>query len=675
MTRDLDRLSHLAPPEASETARAAALDAAMAAFDAQQKSATAPQAFRDGRRPSLVKTMMRIFDMPRPLFAGSAIAMLMLVPAGLYLARQAEPPAVTPAAEPNAKKVAGAPTKRESEFSASEVQGLLDQSPQMLSPTKPKALDINSAHEAPAAAPGVAISNLAAQGLSPAGKAKGSPRPENAHANRFRIPIDALADSDAAQPAPVSQGDRFSGKDASPIKRVAEEPVSTFSIDVDTASYAYARRMLLDGALPPPDAVRPEEMINYFRYDWPAPASPEEPFRATATVMPTPWNTGTELLHIGLRGYQLSAAQRKPANLVFLIDVSGSMDEPDKLPLLKTAFRMLVDTLTPEDKVSVVTYAGASGVALESTSVRDKAKILAAIDALGAGGSTAGAQGIETAYALAEKSFVKDGVNRVLLATDGDFNVGASSDDALKSLIAAKRKSGVYLSVLGFGSGNYNDGLMQALAQNGNGQAAYIDTLAEAEKALSQDAMSALFPIAEDVKIQVEFNPARVSEYRLIGYETRALNREDFNDDKVDAGEIGSGHEVTAIYEITPKGSPATRIDDLRYGAPDAAKPASDELAFVKLRYKRPGEKESRLSSFPVMAGAALKSVDAASTDARFSVAVAAFARKLRGDPDLSDYGWDQVRALAEAARGADPFGYRAEFIRLVSIAKALAPR
>ncbi|MDH6267309.1 Ca-activated chloride channel family protein [Rhizobium sp. SG_E_25_P2] len=675
MTRDLDRLSHLAPPEASEAARAAALDAAMAAFDTQQKSATAPQAFRDDRRPSLVKTMMRMFDMPRPLFAGSAIAMLTLVPAGLYLARQAEPPAVVPAAEPNAKKVTGAPSRRESEFSASEVQGLLAQPPQTVSPAKPQALDIDSAHEAPAAAPGVAISDIAAQSLSPTGHVQRSPRPENAQVSRLRILIDPDAESDAPPLEPDSLGDRFSGKDASPIKRVAEEPVSTFSIDVDTASYAYARRMLLDGALPPPDAVRPEEMINYFPYDWPAPASPEEPFRATATVMPNPWNTGTELLHIGLRGYQFTAAQRKPANLVFLIDVSGSMDEADKLPLLKTAFRMLVDTLTPEDTVSVVTYAGASGVALEPTSARDKSKILAAIDALGASGSTAGAEGIETAYALAEKSFVKDGVNRVLLATDGDFNVGAASDDALKSLITTKRKSGVYLSVLGFGSGNYNDGLMQTLAQNGNGVAAYIDTLAEAEKALSQDAMSALFPIAEDVKIQVEFNPARVSEYRLIGYETRALNRQDFNDDKVDAGEIGSGHEVTAIYEITPKGSPATRIDDLRYGAPDAAKPASDELAYVKLRYKRLGEKQSRLSSFPVMAGSALKKIDEVSTDIRFSVAVAAFARKLRGDPELSDYGWDEIRSLAQGARGADPFGYRAEFIRLLSIAKSLGSR
>jgi Ca-activated chloride channel family protein len=675
MIRDLDRLSHLAPPEAAEAARAAALDAAMAAFDAQQKSETAPQALRDGHRPSLVKTMMRMFDMPRPLFAGSAIAMLMLVPAGLYLVRQTEPPAVVPAAEPHVKNEVGAPSRRESEFSASELQGFLARSPQMGLPATPQGLVGDTAHEAPVASPDVAISGLSPQSLLSPGHAKRSARPETAQVSRLRILIDPEAERDASPPSPDSLGDRFAGKDASPIKRVAEEPVSTFSIDVDTASYAYARRMLLDGALPPAAAVRPEEMINYFSYDWPAPASPEQPFRATATVMPNPWSAGTELLHIGLRGYHLDAAQRKPANLVLLIDVSGSMNEPDKLPLLKTAFRMLVDTLTPEDTVSVVTYAGASGVALEPTSARDKAKILAAIDALGAGGSTAGARGIETAYALAERSFVRDGVNRVLLATDGDFNVGASSDDALKSLITAKRKSGVYLSVLGFGSGNYNDGLMQALAQNGNGEALYIDTLAEAEKALSQDAMSALFPIAEDVKIQVEFNPARVSEYRLIGYETRALNREDFNDDKVDAGEIGSGHEVTAIYEITPKDSPAARIDELRYGAPETPVSASDELAYVKLRYKRPGETESRLSSFPVMAGTALKHLDAASTDARFSIAVAAFARKLRGDPELSDYDWDKIRALAEAARGADPFGYRAEFIRLVSIAKALAPR
>jgi Ca-activated chloride channel family protein len=601
--------------------------------------------------------------------------MLMLVPTGLYLSRQAEPPAVAPAPAPAPKmrEEVGAASRRESEFSASEVQGLLARRPQTVSPAKPQALDLESAHE-PAAAPSVAVSDFDVQSLAPTGHLKKSTKPDTAQGSRLRVTMDA---SDEIDDSPLSDslGDRFVGKDAAPIKRVTEEPVSTVSIDVDTASYAYVRRMLLNNAMPPAEAVRPEEMINYFPYDWPAPTTPQEPFRATGTVTPNPWKPGTELLHIGLRGYALNAAQRKPANLVFLIDVSGSMDAPDKLPLLKTAFRMLVDKLTPEDTVSLVTYAGVAGVALEPTSVRDRAKILAAIDGLGAGGSTAGAQGIETAYALAEKNFLKDGVNRVLLATDGDFNVGASSDDALKSLIATKRKSGVYLSVLGFGSGNYNDGLMQALAQNGNGEALYIDTLAEAEKALSQDAMSALFPIAEDVKIQVEFNPARVSEYRLIGYETRALNREDFNDDKVDAGEIGSGHEVTAIYEITPKGSPETLIDDLRYGAPEEAKPASDELAFVKLRYKRPGEKTSRLSSFPVAASSALKEIDAAQPDVRFSIAVAAFARKLRGDPDMMEYGWDSIRALAAGARGYDPFGYRAEFIRLISIAKALAPR
>lgn len=470
--------------------------------------------------------------------------------------------------------------------------------------------------------------------------------------------------------------ERLTEFDTNPVKSALESPVSTFSIDVDTASYAFVRRSLKEGLLPQADTVRVEEMVNYFPYDWVGPADRAEPFRSTVTVMPTPWNSGTKLMHIAIKGYDVQPAQKPKANLVFLIDVSGSMDAPDKLPLLKSSFRMLVDKLGADDTVSIVTYAGDAGTVLEPTKASDKAKILSAIDTLSPGGSTAGEAGLREAYRLAQQSFVKGGVNRVMLATDGDFNVGQTDDDDLKRLIEEKRASGVFLSVLGFGRGNLNDRMMQEIAQNGNGQAAYIDTLAEAEKALVEEASSTLFPIAKDVKLQVEFNPQAIAEYRLIGYETRALNREDFNDDKVDAGEIGSGHSVTAIYEITPKGSPAQQIDDLRYGqarTDNAAGIASaDEYAFVKIRYKLPDEDVSKLITTPVTAANEVASFDAASADQRFSVAVAAFSQKLRGTSQVATYGYDRISEIAAAARGADTFGYRGEFLSLVRLASAL---
>jgi Ca-activated chloride channel family protein len=475
-------------------------------------------------------------------------------------------------------------------------------------------------------------------------------------------------------------GDRFTSKDVNPVKSVATDPVSTFSIDVDTASYAYARQSIMNGRLPEVDSVRVEEMINYFPYDWKPPESADQAFKANITVVPTPWNKNTELMHIGIKGYEIQQAEQRPANLVFLIDVSGSMDEPDKLPLLKSAFRLLVNKLKPTDTVSIVVYAGNSGVVLEPTKAADKAKILAAIDNLTPGGSTAGAEGIEAAYKLAEKAFVKDGVNRIFLATDGDFNVGPSDDEALKTMIESRRKSGIFLSVLGFGTGNYNDALMQTLAQNGNGVAAYIDTLAEAQKTLVQEATASLFPIAKDVKIQVEFNPEKIAEYRLIGYETRALKREDFNNDKIDAGEIGSGHRVTAIYEITPKGSLAVLNDDLRYAdkakqdaaAVDTRNAPTDELAFVKIRYKKPNEDKSNLITMPVKADEVKASVDDAPADVRFSVAVAAFGQKLKNEGQVSDYSWDNIIKLGTDAKGADPFGYRAEFLKMVELSKSL---
>lgn len=471
--------------------------------------------------------------------------------------------------------------------------------------------------------------------------------------------------------------DRVQGFDTNPVRVALENPVSTFSIDVDTASYSYVRRSLKEGVMPEADSVRVEEMINYFPYDWQGPRDASTPFNASVTVMPTPWNAQTQLMHVAIKGYEVQQAERPAANLVFLIDTSGSMQAPDKLPLLKSAFRLLVNQMSERDRVSIVTYAGSAGTVLEPTSGAQKEKILAALDGLEAGGSTAGAAGIEQAYRLAEQSLVKDGVNRVMLATDGDFNVGPASDEELKKLIEKKRQSGVFLSVFGFGRGNLNDQLMQTIAQNGNGAAAYIDTLAEAEKALVQEAGASLFPIAKDVKIQVEFNPKRVSEYRLIGYETRALNREDFNNDRIDAGEIGSGHSVTAIYEITPKGSPAAMIDDLRYGAPQAAQTpaASDELAFVKIRYKLPNEDASKLISQPVTDANAIPELAAASDDLRFSTAVAAFGQKLRGTAQTSALSYERIIEIATAARGTDPYGYRSEFLSLVRLASALDDR
>lgn len=495
--------------------------------------------------------------------------------------------------------------------------------------------------------------------------------------NLNRSIVKPSAEMDAiAMPVPVEDRERFSSADPNPVKSVATDPVSTFSADVDTASYSYVRRSLLGGSLPDPDAVRVEEMVNYFPYDWKGPDTAEKPFNATVTVMPTPWNKGTELLHIGIKGFDTVPTEQPAANLVFLIDVSGSMDEADKLPLLKSAFRLLVGKLKDTDTVSIVTYAGNAGVVLEPTEAKDRQKILDAIDNLQPGGSTAGAEGIETAYKLAQRAFKKDGVNRVMLATDGDFNVGPASDEDLKRIIQERRKSGIFLSVLGFGRGNYNDGMMQTLAQNGNGTAAYIDTLAEAQKALVEEAGSSLFPIAKDVKFQIEFNPARIAEYRLIGYETRILNREDFNNDKVDAGDIGSGHRVTAIYEVTPKGSPATLNDPLRYGKADADAASgadSGELAFLKMRWKKPDSDTSELVTMPVTGANAVAGVDAASADVRFSVAVAAFGQKLKGVSALQDYAYGSILGLAEAAKGNDPFGYRAEFVRLVQLASGLS--
>ncbi len=483
------------------------------------------------------------------------------------------------------------------------------------------------------------------------------------------------SDTMVVQPQEDIGRDQFEKIDANPVKSTANEPVSTFSVDVDTAGYAFVRKMLNKGALPRKDAVRTEELINYFDYNYAMPDNKQQPFKPTIAVYPTPWNSDTKLLHIGIKGYDIVPEKKPRANLVFLIDVSGSMKHQDKLPLLKNSFRMMVDALDKEDVVSIVVYAGASGTVLEPTKVKEKAKIMEALDRLQAGGSTAGGAGIRAAYALAEANFDKNGVNRVILATDGDFNVGIRHSQTLKNFVERKRKTGVFLSVLGFGQGNYNDALMQKLAQNGNGNAIYIDNLNEARKTMVDEAFSTLFTIAKDVKIQIEFNPNMVAEYRLIGYETRLLNRSDFNNDKVDAGDIGSGHCVTAIYEITPPESKAKLIDDLRYGTADAgAKKKSSfnrEYAFLKIRYKLPDSNKSILMTSPVTVDLEYQLLKEVPGEIRFASAVAAYGQLLRGESYMKDYTYDDVIKLASPALGQDSFGYRNEFMNLVRLAKS----
>jgi len=472
------------------------------------------------------------------------------------------------------------------------------------------------------------------------------------------------------QPMPGNTNtENYTHRDSNPVQLVTEQPVSTFSIDVDTGSYTNVRRMLSAGQLPPADAVRAEEFINYFDYGYTPPADREQPFSVTTELAPAPWNAQRQLLLIGIQGYRVPAAEIPASNLVFLIDTSGSMDEPDKLPLLKASLKQLVRELRKQDRVAIVTYAGSAGVALPSTAGDQHATITAAIDSLGAGGSTNGGAGIELAYAQAEQGFIKGGVNRVILATDGDFNVGTVSEEALKTTIEDHRKSGVALTTLGFGEGNYNDAMAVMLADAGNGSHHYIDSLQEGRRVLVDEMSATLLTIARDVKIQVEFNPAQVQEYRLIGYEKRLLKREDFNNDKVDAGEIGAGANVTAIYEITPKGSAAARIDPLRYGDPSASARGGNELAFLRLRYKLPGQSDSKLIERPIVAQAEAQ----ASERLRYAAAVAAFADALRGGKYLDGYGYTQIAQLASGARGSDADGYRAGFVQLVKLADGLA--
>jgi Ca-activated chloride channel family protein len=694
MTDEFDHLGNLAPaPRASNAARTRALAAAMQAFDETEKNAARGKGNSWRLRQSSVLNRIwstRMVTQHRYL-AGSALATLLIIPTAALLtfeitrgslpssgqvalpqvmdapkpeAERVPVPSVAKPAEPQQeadRKTDAAPSvqsSKQSDFSADDIARLLNKSEASGGAAK-------RSSGAPAASRGTAPMPAPTPPVMAERAAPMAAAPRYAPTEREILP-------------PLEESrDRFANAATNPVKNVATDPVSTFSVDVDTASYAFVRRSLMEGRLPNPDSVRVEEMINYFPYDWPRPQSADEPFRTTVTVTPTPWNTGTRLMHVAIKGFETAPASQPAANLVFLIDVSGSMNAPDKLPLLKSAFRLLVGKLKPEDKVSIVTYAGNAGTVLEPTSARERDKILAAIDNLRPGGSTAGAEGIDAAYRLARQAFIQGGVNRVMLATDGDFNVGASSDEDLKRIIEQRRKDGIFLSVLGFGQGNLNDSLMQTLAQNGNGTAAYIDTLAEAQKTLVEEAGSTLFPIAKDVKIQVEFNPQQISEYRLVGYETRALKREDFNNDRVDAGDIGSGHAVTAIYEVTPKGSASALNDPLRYGpaAPSAPVAVSDEMAFVKIRYKQPDGDASKLITTVVTEMNAVRDFSAAPQDVRFAAAVAAFGQKLRGTDALDAYPYRLILDMARNARGEDAFGYRGGFLDLVRLAETLDRR
>ncbi|RUU74530.1 VWA domain-containing protein [Mesorhizobium sp. M7A.F.Ca.MR.362.00.0.0] len=696
---ELNRLRDIAAPAPAQDAKARAFEAALRAYDQENISAVT-QGSVGGLR--LTERAQKLWSeiMQKKLIATPALAGLVALPiagyATFHLLREQppkgggdekisetladKPATVKPTtAEPNPAR-----SELEKDKKADADVESRDATDALVAPASPQKSESTVASGGAAQqnalergvlaepAPPVPTGEFALDGAVSAPSTSRARMPAESKLMAPQQPSTLLADH--MQPQPENH-DRIEDFKTNPVHAALGDPVSTFSIDVDTASYSFVRGSLKQGTLPQADTVRVEEMINYFPYDWKGPESASTPFNSTVSIMPTPWNTHTRLMHVAIKGFDVKPTEQPKANLVFLIDVSGSMDEPDKLPLLKSAFRLLVSKLKADDTISIVTYAGDAGTVLEPTKASEKDKILSAIDNLTPGGSTAGEAGIKEAYRLAQKSFVKDGVNRVMLATDGDFNVGQSDDDDLKRLIEKERKTGVFLSVFGFGRGNLNDQMMQTIAQNGNGTAAYIDTLAEAEKVLVEDASSTLFTIAKDVKIQVEFNPNKVSEYRLIGYETRALNREDFNNDRVDAGDIGSGHSVTAIYEITPKGSGGEQIDPLRYGqasVDNGGVANAGEYANVKIRYKLPNEDVSKLITTPVTSANEISSFDQASTDQRFSVAVAAFGQKLRDEDATAKFGYDKIMEIATAARGADPFGYRSEFLSLVRLASAL---
>lgn len=475
-------------------------------------------------------------------------------------------------------------------------------------------------------------------------------------------------------PLPITDHNQFAEINSNHVVAVSQQPVSTFSIDVDTGAYSMVRKYLNQGQLPPSNAVRIEEMVNYFDYKYNQPTETDAPFSVNTQIAKTPWNKNTHLIQIGLQGY-LPKQERNPANLVFLMDVSGSMNAADKLPLLKNAFKLLSKQLTEDDSISIVVYAGASGVVLKPTAGNERSAILQAINALRAGGSTNGSSGIKLAYQLAEQSFIKGGINRVILATDGDFNVGTVDHNALIDLIKQQKNKGIALTTLGFGNGNYNDHLMEQLADHGDGNYAYIDNLSEARKTLVGQISATLETIAQDVKIQVEWNPNQVSHYRLIGYENRLLKREDFNNDKVDAGEIGAGHTVTALYEVTLNEDRDKLIDSLRYQnkPKEVITNHNDELAFVKLRYKNPKQMSTQKSLLIKQAIYKNSVVDNKMlNELKFAASVAAFAQKLRASTDMLDFNYDDILTLARLSKGLDPHGYRGEFLKLVALAQSL---
>ncbi|WP_394225425.1 vWA domain-containing protein [Pseudoalteromonas spongiae] len=468
---------------------------------------------------------------------------------------------------------------------------------------------------------------------------------------------------------PLNQ-DNYLPSDSNGVFQAATTPLSTFSVDVDTGSYANVRSYLSMGQKPPKDSIREEAFINYFDYNYRVPEDKSQPFATYTELAPAPWSDERHILRIGLQGYDLPVSERKPSNLVFLVDVSGSMHDKNKLPLLVQSLTMMVKQLSARDTVSLVTYAGNTQLVLSPTKGNEKQTIIDALQKLQAGGGTHGESGIKMAYQAAKKAFVKGGVNRIILATDGDFNVGTTNIDALKEMIADKRKQGISLTTLGFGRGNYNDAMMEQLANIGDGNHAYIDTLHEAQKVLLRQMSGTLQSIANDVKIQLEFNPAHVKEYRLIGYQNRLLKDEDFNNDKVDAGEIGAGHTVTALYELTLAGNKG-QVDALRYQQKQVVS-ASEELLQVKIRYKLPGETESKLISQVVNKQQVLNDFDSASLDFKFAASVAAFAQKLKQSQYLGSMNYQDIATIAQANRGDDPFNYRGEFVNLVELASAL---
>ena len=472
---------------------------------------------------------------------------------------------------------------------------------------------------------------------------------------------------------PLSESNRenYNHFEDNGVQITKQNPVSTFSIDVDTGAYSNMRRMLNQGIMPAKDSIRVEELINYFSYQYALPDNKEQPFSINTEMAPSPWNNQAKLLHIGIQGFKAENKTLPASNLTFLIDVSGSMNSPSKLGLLKSSFKLMANNMRAQDRISIVVYAGAAGAVLEPTAGNEKAKIMQALDKLSAGGSTNGSAGIQLAYQLNEDNFIKQGINRVIIATDGDFNVGTTNFEQLKELVERKRNKGIALTTLGFGRGNYNDHLMEQLADVGNGNYAYIDTLKEANKVLVNEMSSTLMTIAKDVKIQIEFNPNTVSQYRLIGYENRLLKTEDFNNDKIDAGEIGAGHTVTALYEIVLSGQKGW-VESLKYKNQHDQVSYSDELATLKVRYKQPTSQTSQLLVKTIKTSEILADIQSSSINFKLATAVAGYGQLLRGGQMTQKFSYNDVAALTKATLADDEYGYRGEFLQLVSLAKSL---